>query len=315
VRHVVNERYDEGMFSSVVAGISVLKPGVEAFFLLPADMPLVSSHTIRLVARHYKRTGADIVYPAFEGTRGHPPLISARLQTAITGWNGTGGLRLLLAQYENNACNVPVLDEGVLLDIDTPEDYAMVADRYLRRHVPSGNICEAIMRKLEVPELVARHGRMVAEVAGRLAGRLNQAGLALDVGLVMAAGLLHDLAKGRPNHARHGARILKSLGYPEAAEIVAAHTDIAQGEGVILNEAAIVYLADKLVRQDKIVSVYERFQGAMEKFAADAAALAAVNDRLAKAQVIISQMEQLLGAELEKIIAAESPVLQAVPER
>ena len=41
VRPVLNERYNEGMFSSVIAAVSSLEENIEAFFLLPVDIPLV----------------------------------------------------------------------------------------------------------------------------------------------------------------------------------------------------------------------------------------------------------------------------------
>jgi molybdenum cofactor cytidylyltransferase len=314
VRHVFNEQYPDGMFSSVVAGVRSLRPEVEAFFLLPADTPMVSWHTVKLLGRAYKKTGADVVYPVFQGRRGHPPLISTRLAPAVLTWGGPGGLRLLLEQYEPMAYEAEVMDEGVLLDIDTPADYHEIVERSNCRDIPTRNECAAILAKLNVPDIVQRHGRLVANVAWQLADRLNRAGFKLDVRIVVAAGLLHDLAKGRPDHARFGARVLRGLGYPKVAEIVATHTDIAFEEGISLSEAAVVYLADKLVKNDRIVSINERFQCSLEKFAADADALSAINKRLTRAQTIKERVEQALGLDLTKIIADESPIIQ-VAER
>ncbi|MDR3561568.1 MAG: NTP transferase domain-containing protein [Negativicutes bacterium] len=305
-RPVLNEWCDKGMFSSVVTGVRALRPEVEAFFLLPADMPLIRSHTIRLLVRAHKMLGADVNYPVFQGRRGHPPLISSRLLPAILAWNRPEGLRPLLEQYESKAYEVDVLDEGVLMDIDTPQDYHMVGECYSRRYLPTRNECEAIMTKMTVPDMVARHGRLVAEVAWGLAEQLNQISPGLDANLVMAAGLLHDLAKGKPDHASRGARMLRRLGYPRVAEIVACHTDIVWQDNQLLNEAAIVYLADKLVLKDRIVSIEERFQCSLAKFAADEDALLAIRGRQEKTQAIIKKIEQLLGLDLAAAIAAET---------
>lgn len=315
VRHVFNECYPEGMFSSVVAGVRSLRPEVEAFFLLPADTPMVRSHTVKLLGRAYKKTGADVVYPVFQGQRGHPPLISARLSPAVLAWNRPGGLRLLLEQYEPRAVEVAVLDEGILMDIDTPADYHKIVECYYTSHIPTSNECAAILAQMNVPDGVQRHGRLVADVAWRLADRLNQTGLKLDAGLTQAAGLLHDMAKGRPDHAHLGARLLRGLGYPKVAKIVASHTDIVFEEGSSLNEAAVVYLADKLVKHDRMVSINERFQCPLEKFAGDTTALSAIRERLAKAQTILRRIEQALGADMAKIIAADSPILHVASER
>lgn len=312
VRQVFNAGHAEGMFSSVLAGLRALPPETDAFFLLPADMPLVASHTVRLLARAWRKTGAAVVYPVFRGARGHPPLISARLLPVILAVGSRpGGLRPILAEYEPAAGELPVLDEGVLLDIDTVDDYRAVAGRC--RHTPSSHVCAAIIKKFNVPESVVRHGAMVAAVAGRLTAHLNGAGLGLDAGLIAAAGLLHDLAKGRPDHASLGARWLRRLGYPRVAMVAGAHTDIAFTAGQPLDEAAVIYLADKLVDQDRIVAVDERFRRALTKLAADDGAQAAVKARLATARTIAGQVEEILGLRLEAAIA-DIPAPQAARE-
>lgn len=303
VRVVVNDGYCDGMFSSVVVGAESLPADIAAFFLLPADIPLVRSHTIRLLARAGRKGGTDVVYPVFQGRRGHPPLISARLIPAIMAWDGTVGLRGLLARYEQRAGEVAVVDEGILLDIDTADDYSHICDCHACRHFPNANECDAILTRMATPEEVARHGRFVAGVAGMIAGRLNRVGHVLDEGLIATAGLLHDLAKGKPNHPRHGARILTSLGYPRAAAIVAAHHDFTLAEDQPVNEAAIIYLADKLVQNERLVTIEERFTSSREKFAADAAARRAAGERLANARRIAARVERALGANLWEVVS------------
>jgi len=303
VRHVVNESYDQGMFSSVVAGLRSLQPGVEAFFLLPADMPLVRSRTVKLLSRAYQRADVDIVYPVFQGRRGHPPLISMRLIPAILSWNGPEGLRGLLKQYEAGSYEMAVLDEGIVMDIDTPADYHRIIESWRYRDIPTWNECDAILAKLAVPDIVVKHCRTVANVAAKLAEHLNKSGLKLDISLIIAGGLLHDLAKGKPDHAYCGARIVKRLGYPQVARIVASHTDIAFKEGFPLDEAAVVYLADKLVKHHRIVSVSERYQYSLERYAADPAALLAVRQRFLNTQRIAKIVEQIVGTSLEAVIS------------
>ncbi len=306
VRTVVNEHYQHGMFTSVVAGVKALPAAADAFFLLPADLPLVGSRTIRLLARAGWKTGADVVYPVFAGRRGHPPLISARLAPAILAWDGAGGLRPLLAKYEAGVHEVAVCDEGILLDLDTADDYRRIIGYHAKRQCPTAGECGEILSRLAVPDAVVRHGRTVAGVARELAARLNRAGLSLDEELAAAAALLHDLAKGRPDHPRRGARLLERLGYPRVAAIIAAHHDIAFAAGQPLDEAAVVHLADKLVRNDGIVPLADRLACSREKFAADAAARAAAENRLAVAQRIAAEVEEALGAKLGEVVGGQS---------
>lgn len=298
VSYVFNEKYSEGMFSSIVKGVQSLPAETKAFFLLPGDMPLVKSHTVRLLERAFNKLDADIIYPVFQKHRGHPPLIGAKCFSEILLGNTNGGLRQILERREEKAYEVEVFDEGILLDLDTHEDYQQILTDYHCRDIPTQAECDAILVKMNVSESIVNHGRIVAEISRNLALRLNQIGLNIDVHAVTAAGKLHDLAKGKPDHARIGGRILKRYGYYKVAEIVAAHTDMEINEEALPNEAAIVYLADKLVKDGRVVPIDERFSVSIEKYAASAEAVAVIRERLLRAEKMKQIVEQLLGISL-----------------
>ena len=133
VKWILNERYNEGMYSSVVSGVSGLYPTnvkVKGFFLLPVDIPLIKNSTIKQITLAYSRFGSHIFYPTYLKQRGHPPLIPSDLFPEIMAWKKPGGLQSLLEQHEDLACEVEVQDEGILMDIDTPEDYSEICRVY-----------------------------------------------------------------------------------------------------------------------------------------------------------------------------------------
>jgi hypothetical protein len=99
----------------------------------------------------------------------------------------------------------------------------------------------------------------VADRALVLAGELNAAEQDLDLTLVEAGALLHDIARLEKKHAAAGARLLAELGYPALAPIVAAHMDLSGVDPNEISEALVVYLADKQVWEDEPVTVEERF--------------------------------------------------------
>lgn len=120
---VRNERFEDGMFSSVQAGVRSLPSDLRAFFVLPGDMPLVQPATLtRLIAAWDAQPGG-IVYPCYQGRRGHPPLIAAAYIPEILAETPSGGLRELLARHAQDACDIEVTDPGILVDLDTPDDY------------------------------------------------------------------------------------------------------------------------------------------------------------------------------------------------
>jgi molybdenum cofactor cytidylyltransferase len=145
---VVNPRYREGMFSSLVAGVSSFgHPGddsecmsahVHAFFMLPVDVPLVAPRTIRQVSWAFVNHPFPslVAYPVYGGRRGHPPLISIALRERILTFDGEGGMRALLKQVACEAperfVDVPVDDPAIHLDMDTPDDYRALKEQWGR---------------------------------------------------------------------------------------------------------------------------------------------------------------------------------------
>jgi len=128
VREAHNRDFASGMYSSVQTGVAALDEGVEAFFLLPCDVPLAGAVTVRLLAEARSAAGdPDVCYPVHGGRRGHPPLISARLIPEILAEEPAGGLRALLGRHE--ALHVPTPVRGAVMDLDTPEAYeALLAE-------------------------------------------------------------------------------------------------------------------------------------------------------------------------------------------
>jgi CTP:molybdopterin cytidylyltransferase MocA len=86
-------------------------------------MPFLRSDTLaRLIAEWDQRPGG-ILRPCYEGRRGHPPLIAASYIPEILGEAPPGGLRALLARHAEDARDIECADPGILVDLDTPEEY------------------------------------------------------------------------------------------------------------------------------------------------------------------------------------------------
>lgn len=306
VRPVVNERYREGMFSSIVAGVASLEDDVEAFFLLPVDIPLVRKGTVNALLRAYRNGDNGIVYPVCNGRRGHPPLIAARYRDEILEWNGECGLKPVLARNDDDSLDVETGDEGILNDMDTPGDYARLNALMRRQGIPSARECEDLLAKeFDAEEPLIEHCRAVTRLALSLARKLNRSGCSLDLELLAAAALLHDAARGRKNHASEGAAMLRELGYGPVAEIVAVHMDIVVKNGDPPGEGEVLYLADKMTRGDRYVTVEERFRQRLFCHGSDPAAGRSVMERLHNARAIRARIEQQLGCSVLAAMAAD----------
>lgn len=130
---------------------------------------------------------------------------------------------------------------------------------YLPYDIPDEEAIRSLWEKYRTPENVIAHCRAVADKAMRLTQELNQGGCKLDEGLIFAAALLHDIARTEPNHAEQGAKWLVKEGYDKVAALVACHHDLGEHESDPVTEKTVVYLADKLVLEDREVSLEERF--------------------------------------------------------
>ena len=115
-------------------------------------------------------------------------------------------------------------------------------------------LADALLTAAAPGKQIEAHCRAVEKEARRIARALP---LALDESLLSAAALLHDVARAEPQHAQTGAAWLRELGYPDAARLVGQHHD---RDGTTVDEAAILYLADKCVAEDRVVPLAERFE-------------------------------------------------------
>jgi len=127
---VYNPDFAKGMFSSIQAGVRRLGSRYRAFFVNPVDIPLVRPSTLKRLMDAAAQNPENIIYPVFAGKRGHPPLIPVNIVPFILGWEKSGGLKAVLRSQEKLALEVPVPDSFILFDIDTPEDYAALLERF-----------------------------------------------------------------------------------------------------------------------------------------------------------------------------------------
>ncbi|MFW5499805.1 MULTISPECIES: HD domain-containing protein [unclassified Maridesulfovibrio] len=171
--------------------------------------------------------------------------------------------------------------------------------------IPTPEQCEQLLASNKTPEASIIHSRIVRDVARRI-GRdlkwLRDRGP--NMALITAAALLHDIAKGQPDHAAAGAAIVRENGYNEVADIVAAHNDIEFSGNLPVTEKEIVFIADKLVKGDQMVTVVYMFDHKIES-CTDDKLLAKLKQSKEVALRIKTSIEQETGKNLEELAIAE----------
>ena len=87
------------------------------------DQPAISPGITDAVIRAYNDSLHGIVIPITNHRRGHPLLVDFKYKRDIVKLDLEKGLRALMHHFPEDVLEVEVDDEGILLDIDTPEDY------------------------------------------------------------------------------------------------------------------------------------------------------------------------------------------------
>lgn len=121
VRFVDNPRYEEGLATSVCAGVEAVRDEADAAVFALGDMPLVRPATVTLLVDAYRADVGDALAAGYRGRRGNPVLFDARYFDRLCAESGDRGGRRAL--FENDrAAVVETDDPGVLADVDDRDD-------------------------------------------------------------------------------------------------------------------------------------------------------------------------------------------------
>jgi len=118
---VYNPDYNDGMSTSVKAGLKALPRGVAGAGIFLVDHPQIDAATIALLAGELCR--GHVILPAYGERRGHPVFFAADLFDEILALGPGEGLNQVVRRDPQRVIVVPVANPGVLLDIDTPEQF------------------------------------------------------------------------------------------------------------------------------------------------------------------------------------------------
>ena len=163
VRLTVNPDYEQGMFTSIRAGLrAILDLGdFDAFLLHPGDVPAFPADVVDRLCQAFEPGQADIVLPDYGGRGGHPALYAMTYANWILYEDYPEGMRSLLQEEQERIRRVPVEDRGVLIDLDTPGDYQkMMREQQTVRHTRS--VCPVCLHPLPA-RLARRDGAVYME--------------------------------------------------------------------------------------------------------------------------------------------------------
>lgn len=123
LRIVSNPTAEDGMASSLAAGIAALSPDTEAALIALGDEPLGGRDPLLRIVAGYRGGEATIVAPLFRGVRGHPVLFDRSVFPELLALSGDRGARAV-ADRDPARLALIALDLPKPVDVDTAADLA-----------------------------------------------------------------------------------------------------------------------------------------------------------------------------------------------
>jgi molybdenum cofactor cytidylyltransferase len=120
---VVNPEAGSEQLDSLRLGLAALPGDGDGAAVLPVDFPRLRAATVSALVARFAAGAAPIVLPEHDGRSGHPVLLARALYGELETTTLPEGVRSLLAAHEADIERVPVDDAGVLLDVNSPDDY------------------------------------------------------------------------------------------------------------------------------------------------------------------------------------------------
>lgn len=163
---------------------------------------------------------------------------------------------------------VTMLEEEGSLSVDMIgfKDEAKLDDADIERIYKSSGILEHIIK----------HMQATAEYQNRLLDQLEKHGIVFNRDRLDKTAKLHDIRRLEKKHAIEGAKYIRLEGYEKIAELISNHHsadslgkdfgwDTVNNKYISLCDADILYYTDKRVKEDRLVSVDERFATSRDK--------------------------------------------------
>ncbi len=172
--------------------------------------------------------------------------------------------------------------------------------------IPTRQLCMEILKSYGTPANVIAHSEEVTRTAMTIAKALVEKGYDLDLRLLEAAALLHDIARTEENHGLVGALALEKKGYRKVAGLVKCHmfyaTDPFKSE---ITELDILCLADRMVKEDKFVGLEVRMGSVLDKLISKGVDTEKVISRIEENKLLKNRIEGILGKTVEALMAEE----------
>jgi molybdenum cofactor cytidylyltransferase len=125
---VVNEDWEEGLASSIRAGVGAAEKtaaGAAGLLLMTCDQPRVTAeHLRRMIEKFDTQSELILIASTYAGVRGIPAIFPREAEGSLLALRGDTGARALLQKPPWPVISIPL--DGGEIDIDSPDDLARI---------------------------------------------------------------------------------------------------------------------------------------------------------------------------------------------
>ncbi|MDH3236514.1 MAG: molybdopterin-binding/glycosyltransferase family 2 protein [Alphaproteobacteria bacterium] len=130
VSFVDNPDFDDGISASLRHGLAALPSDSDGVLVCLGDMPRVDASMLdKLISAFEPEKGTDICVPVHQGKRGNPVLWGKRYFADMGEIAGDVGAKYLIGRHAEAVREVAITEDGVLIDVDSPEALAALTTR------------------------------------------------------------------------------------------------------------------------------------------------------------------------------------------
>jgi molybdenum cofactor cytidylyltransferase len=129
---IVNEHPEQGQVSSLKLGMRAQDFSTDCCIVWPVDVPLVRASDVRALIDAYAKWRASLMrifIPTHKGKRGHPMLVDIGFRQPFMELAANETARKVIEDKADQVKEVATENGGVLVDIDTPDEYRLALAR------------------------------------------------------------------------------------------------------------------------------------------------------------------------------------------
>jgi molybdenum cofactor cytidylyltransferase len=121
---VINRQWEEGLASSLRAGIASLPGSCEAVLVTLADQVAVTTLDLQRLAGAWRRQPDWLIAASYAGHTGVPAVFPHHTFSDFGMLRGDAGARALLMRHSDRCLRIPMPNAAI--DLDTPEDLLQI---------------------------------------------------------------------------------------------------------------------------------------------------------------------------------------------